>query len=91
MVGAVQPQQPDGAGEMPEQVSAADQPWFVRNATIRIVFQVPSLDEYAMNSAERLFRKAATSGRAHIEEIARRDGPLEDYRRRPAAILDDPP
>jgi hypothetical protein len=68
------------------------QPWFVRNNTIRSSLDVPTLGQFAFQCATNLFQKAADSGYPQIAEIAtgRRDLP-EDWRPRPAAILDDPP
>jgi hypothetical protein len=68
------------------------QPWFVRNSTIRQGLHVPSMGEFAKKTSEKLLRDAANSDLPHIAEIAARDGPPEDFRPRPAAILDfDPP
>ena len=68
------------------------QPWFVRNETIRRGLHVPTMEEFARKASERLLRNAASSDLPHIAEIAARNGPPEDFRPRPAAVLDfDPP
>lgn len=67
------------------------QPWFVRNETIRRGLQVPTLQQFAWLSANKFFSAASESGLPHIEQISVRHEIAEDYRPRPAAILDQPP
>lgn len=69
----------------------AKQPWYVRNETIRRGMQVSTFDEFARTSAEKFFASARVSDKAHIRDIALRYNMPEDYRPRPAAILDQPP
>lgn len=67
------------------------QPWFVKNNVIRRSLGVPTLNDFSVKTARKLFASAEQSPYAHIRDLSAREGVHEWHRPRPRAILDDPP
>ncbi|KAG8274664.1 hypothetical protein J6590_103067 [Homalodisca vitripennis] len=61
--------------------SITRQPWFVRNETIRISLQIPTLEVFTRKTVEKFFVAIAASEHPHIAAIAEPYSGPDDYRR----------
>ena len=66
-------------------------PWYVKNDSIRRGLKIPSLDGFARTLTFNFFHRASTSDFPHLQHLDNNDGPPPVKRRRPRALLDDPP